>query len=230
MIVFGSHEKNTLDQLADVASRAERVALMADGHLGYIMPVEGVAAYRDRVSVAGVGFDIACGNCAMRTDLVAADLPRPRLETLADRIRETISFGIGRSNRADDAPVDHPLFDDEAWQAVPASPRDARSCAGWRASSSARSDRATTTSTSSPTRMASSGWASTSARAGDEMLREAVAASGIVLRGAGPDESPFVYRRLESVLAAQPGIETLHRLRPLVVVMAGPDELDPYKD
>ena len=31
-------------------------------------------------------------------------------------------------------------------------------------------------------------------------------------------------------LRAQPGIEILHRLRPLVVVMAGADELDPYKD
>ena len=36
MFVLGTHEKNTLAQLADVASRAERVALMADGHLGYI--------------------------------------------------------------------------------------------------------------------------------------------------------------------------------------------------
>ena len=29
-------------------------------------------------------------------------------------------FGIGRRNRADDAPVDHPLFEDAAWDAVPA--------------------------------------------------------------------------------------------------------------
>ena len=32
--VFGTHEEKTLTQLRDVASRAERVALMADGHLG----------------------------------------------------------------------------------------------------------------------------------------------------------------------------------------------------
>ena len=51
-----------------------------------------------------------------------------------------------------------------------------------------------------------------------------------VKRGAGPDESPFVYRKLESVLAAQPGIEIVHRLRPLAVVMAGADEFDPYRD
>jgi len=40
-----------------------------------------------------------------------------------------------------------------------------------------------------------------------------------------------VYRRLPEVLAAQEGtVEVLHTLRPLVVVMAGEDEFDPYKD
>ncbi|MEZ4606303.1 MAG: hypothetical protein R2865_05725 [Deinococcales bacterium] len=41
--IFGQHDDKTLKQLADVASRAERVAIMADGHLGYIMPIGGVA-------------------------------------------------------------------------------------------------------------------------------------------------------------------------------------------
>ena len=67
--VFGEHEPNTLAQLEDVASRAQRAALMADGHLGYVMPIGGVAAYRNQVSVVGVGFDIAGGNVAIRTDL-----------------------------------------------------------------------------------------------------------------------------------------------------------------
>ena len=52
--VFGTHEEKTLAQLADVATRAERVALMADGHLGYLMPIGGVAAYDNQVSVVGV--------------------------------------------------------------------------------------------------------------------------------------------------------------------------------
>jgi len=43
--VWGSHQENTLSQLVDVASRADKSALMADGHLGYIMPVGGVCAY-----------------------------------------------------------------------------------------------------------------------------------------------------------------------------------------
>ncbi len=122
--IFGQHEEKTLAQLADVASRAERVALMADGHLGYVMPIGGVAAYQDKVSVVGVGFDIACGNCAIRTDLPVARFDRRDLLGLADEIQSTISFGIGRKNRADDAPVDHSLFEDAAWSALPGNVRE----------------------------------------------------------------------------------------------------------
>jgi tRNA-splicing ligase RtcB len=119
--IFGEHEPNTLQQLHDVASRAERAALMADGHLGYVMPIGGVAAYRERVSVVGVGFDIACGNAAIRTDLSlhgTAGLA-DRLDEIADEIQDVVSFGVGRKNRADDAPVDHPLFESASWDAVP---------------------------------------------------------------------------------------------------------------
>jgi tRNA-splicing ligase RtcB len=123
--VFGMHEEGTLRQLHDVATRAERVALMADGHVGYVMPIGGVAAYRNQVSVVGVGFDIACGNAAIRTDRTLADLGRTAdqqhraLTEIADEIAATISFGMGRKNRANDAPTDHPLFEDAAWTAIP---------------------------------------------------------------------------------------------------------------
>ncbi len=125
MHIFGIHDEKTREQLADVARRARRAALMADGHLGYVMPIGGVAAYDNAVSVVGVGFDIACGNAAIRTDATLADLgPTPderrrTLERLADRIAGTVSFGIGRRNQADDAPTDDPLFEDAAWDAVP---------------------------------------------------------------------------------------------------------------
>lgn len=53
---------------------------------------------------------------------------------------------------------------------------------------------------------------------------------GVVLRGAGADEAPPVYRPLRSVLDAHEGtIEVMHTLHPRIVVMAG-DEFDPYKD
>ncbi len=63
------------------------------------------------------------------------------------------------------------------------------------------------------------------------MMQDWVREKGVVLRGGGLDESPHVYRRLPDVLTAQQGtIEVLHTLRPLIVVMAGPDMFDPYKD
>jgi tRNA-splicing ligase RtcB (3'-phosphate/5'-hydroxy nucleic acid ligase) len=64
-----------------------------------------------------------------------------------------------------------------------------------------------------------------------EMMDEWLQREGVVLRGGGRDESPHVYRRLPEVLDAHAGtIEVEHVLRPLVVVMAGADVSDPYKD
>jgi tRNA-splicing ligase RtcB len=124
-MIFGTHDDKTLAQLADVATRAERVALMADGHLGYVMPIGGVAAYRRKVSVVGVGFDIACGNAAIRTNLTLDRFTRDELANLADEIQSTISFGVGRNNHADDAPTDHPLFESPVWDAIPSKPERA---------------------------------------------------------------------------------------------------------
>jgi tRNA-splicing ligase RtcB (3'-phosphate/5'-hydroxy nucleic acid ligase) len=125
MKIFGQHDDQTLRQFEDVRSRAVDAALMADGHVGYVMPIGGVASYHNQVSVVGVGFDIACGNAAIRTDLTLdsfGDSPpaiQASMTTAANAIASAVSFGIGRRNQADDAPVDHPLFDDPAWDAVP---------------------------------------------------------------------------------------------------------------
>ena len=125
MRIFGQHDEATIAQFEKVRESAVDAALMADGHVGYVMPIGGVAAYDNKVSVVGVGFDIACGNAAIRTDLTLDSLGRnaeevhKTLEKLADAIADTVSFGMGRRNAADDAPVDHPLFADPAWEAVP---------------------------------------------------------------------------------------------------------------
>lgn len=131
MKIFGQHDEKTILQFQHVREHAVDAALMADGHVGYVMPIGGVAAYRDQVSVVGVGFDIACGNAAIRTDLTLASLGRDPAEIertltqLADGIAATVSFGMGRKNRADDAPVGHELFDEPTWDAVPAKHRQA---------------------------------------------------------------------------------------------------------
>jgi tRNA-splicing ligase RtcB len=57
--VWGEHEEKTLTQIRTRAVTADRAALMADGHLGYAVPIGGVVAYKDAISPSGVGFDIA---------------------------------------------------------------------------------------------------------------------------------------------------------------------------
>ena len=116
--VFGTHDEKTLAQLRDVGSRAEKVALMADGHVGYVMPIGGVAAYENKASVVGVGFDIACGNAAIRTNLSIDRFDRAEFERLADEIQRSISFGVGRRNESGDAPVNDPLFKSASWDAL----------------------------------------------------------------------------------------------------------------
>ncbi len=114
--VFGRHEEATLAQMRNCLMVGNTVAgvICADGHLGYAQPVGGVIAYEGQVSVSGVGFDIACGNMAVRLDTPFSAVRRRVPEILAD-IRRTVSFGIGRANKAR---AEHPLLEDaEAWRA-----------------------------------------------------------------------------------------------------------------
>ncbi len=115
--IFGEPEEKTLTQMQRCLTMPEAVAgvLCADAHYGYSQPVGGVAAYRNAVSVSGVGFDIGCGLKGARTNLKAADV-RADLPRIVDAIARTISFGIGRKNPR---PVEHPLFDDPVWTDLP---------------------------------------------------------------------------------------------------------------
>ena len=79
--------------------------LCADHHLGYSMPIGGVIALKNHVMPAGVGYDIACGNCAAQTHIKADDLDTGRV---MDEISTVLSFGIGQKNNEQ---VDHPVID-----------------------------------------------------------------------------------------------------------------------
>lgn len=108
--IFGDHDRKTLDQIhrcADPEQGAVAAALCADGHLGYSCPIGGVVAYRDHVSVSGVGYDIGCGNKAALTNLTLKDVSGD-LSAIADEIAARVSFGMGRKNKE---PVDHPVLD-----------------------------------------------------------------------------------------------------------------------
>jgi tRNA-splicing ligase RtcB len=112
---YGEHDEKTLRQMArcmEVGSAAAGV-LCADGHLGYAHPIGGVVGYTDHISISGVGFDIGCGNLAVKLDVPFADVA-PRVETILDDIAGAISFGMGQKNAN---PVDHELFESELWKA-----------------------------------------------------------------------------------------------------------------
>ena len=113
--VFGQHDEGTLQQINLCARGGEYAALMADGHKGYAQPIGGVVAYKNKVSISGVGFDIACGNMAIRTDVSLSDI-QGKVETIMDDVVRTISFGVGRVNNT---PVDHELFNNDLWLEEP---------------------------------------------------------------------------------------------------------------
>lgn len=105
--VWGEHEEKTLSQMRTCAALADRAALMADGHLGYAVPIGGVIAWKDAISPSGVGFDIACGNKAVRLDMPGEEL-RAKIDLIMDDVWATLSFGVGRRNAER---VEHALFD-----------------------------------------------------------------------------------------------------------------------
>jgi tRNA-splicing ligase RtcB len=105
--IWGEHEDKTLAQIRTCAATADRAALMADGHLGYAVPIGGVVAYKDAISPSGVGFDIACGNKAVRLDMPGEEL-RAKIDLVMNDIWATLSFGVGRKNAER---VEHALFD-----------------------------------------------------------------------------------------------------------------------
>src|ERR1700680_4190944 len=92
---------------------AVKGVICADGHLGYAQPVGGVIAYEKQISISGVGFDIGCGNMAVRLDTPFSDI-EDRVSPILGDVRKVISFGVGRVN---EERVEHELFDDgDAWR------------------------------------------------------------------------------------------------------------------
>jgi len=114
--VYGEHEPKTLAQMQRCMSVGSAVkgVLCADGHLGYAHPIGGVVAYEEDISISGVGFDIACGNMAVRLDARYTDIA-PRAKSILDDIGRSISFGVGQRNAVK---VDHDLFDSPLWDAA----------------------------------------------------------------------------------------------------------------
>jgi tRNA-splicing ligase RtcB len=115
LTVFGRHDEATIAQMKNCMAVGNVVGgvLCADGHLGYAQPVGGVIAYEKQISISGVGFDIGCGNMAVRLDTPFSAI-EDRVGPIIRDVAKTISFGIGRANAER---VEHELFDDsDAWR------------------------------------------------------------------------------------------------------------------
>ncbi len=111
---FGQVDERSLDQLKRcmAAGDADFGVLCADHHPGYSQPIGGGIAYEGHVSPSGVGFDIGCGNKAVRTDLTRPDLDaRGGVAPLMREITRRISFGMGVAAQER---VDHPVLDEVA--------------------------------------------------------------------------------------------------------------------
>ena len=105
--IFGKQiiDQNCIDQLKNCLSEGDSGVLTADAHYGYSHPIGGAIAYPNKISVSGVGFDIACGNKAVKTTVKVKDI---NVSKVMDEIFKRISFGVGRHNNE---PVDHQVFD-----------------------------------------------------------------------------------------------------------------------
>jgi tRNA-splicing ligase RtcB (3'-phosphate/5'-hydroxy nucleic acid ligase) len=105
--IFGREiiDEKSIAQIERCTSENDIGVLTADAHYGYGHPIGGAVAYENKISLSGVGFDIACGNKAVRTDIKADEI---QLTKIMDEIYNQISFGIGRKNNQ---PVDREVLD-----------------------------------------------------------------------------------------------------------------------
>jgi tRNA-splicing ligase RtcB len=108
---FGPVDERSLAQLQTCmrAGDAAFGVLCADHHPGYSQPIGGAIAYEGHVSPSGVGYDIGCGNKAVRTELTRADLDElGGIGRVMDEITRRVSFGMGVGARER---VEHPVLE-----------------------------------------------------------------------------------------------------------------------
>lgn len=102
--IFGQAEKRVLEQIERCMAHADYGVLCADNHVGYSQPIGAAIAYDNYVTPSGVGYDIACGNKAVMTDLLLEDV---NVGGILDEVVRRVSFGIGRKSKER---VDHPVL------------------------------------------------------------------------------------------------------------------------
>ena len=96
-------EDNTMEQIKNVSNLPfvhKHIAIMADNHLGYGMPIGGVVALKNVISPNMVGVDIGCGMCAVKTSLTEIDTET--LKKIIGEIRKVIPVGFSKHQEKQD--------------------------------------------------------------------------------------------------------------------------------
>lgn len=92
-------EKQAMEQalnLAELKVTYKHIALMPDCHVGYGMPIGGVAAVVDAVIPNAVGVDIGCGVVAARTDVSESSVSKGAIKRVMGQVRQVVPTGFGR--------------------------------------------------------------------------------------------------------------------------------------
>ena len=80
--------------LANLPVAFKHIAIMPDVHVGYGMPIGGVAALKDAICPNAVGVDIGCGMRATKTSIRKKDLEKELLREMVIDIARTIPLGF----------------------------------------------------------------------------------------------------------------------------------------
>ncbi len=99
--ILSTVDEQTLQQARNVAAMpgiVGKMLLMADCHLGYGMPVGGVAAFDAKegvISPSAVGYDINCGMRLVSTNLTQRQV-KPKIKELVNELFKSVPVGVGR--------------------------------------------------------------------------------------------------------------------------------------
>jgi tRNA-splicing ligase RtcB len=104
--IFGREiiDDKTVEQFKNCLTEDSIGVLTADAHYGYSAPVGSCIGYKGFVSPSGVGYDIACGNKAVKTNIKLSEIDVPKV---MDEISRRISFGTGLINNEK---IDHDVI------------------------------------------------------------------------------------------------------------------------
>lgn len=123
LAIFGTVEEhipaNAVEQMVTVLRlpMATRGALMPDAHLGYAMPIGGVAGLTNAISPSFVGYDISCMVQLSLLALSPEEFMAHR-EAFAQTLMDVTSFGVG--SKFGPGERSHPVMDAALWAEIPA--------------------------------------------------------------------------------------------------------------